>query len=217
MMPSGAATTYTKNDPSRRKCGYVEPKAIIDAPSAIDMNGTALARRAAWRCVMTAVPLHPALVHLPVGLAIALPLLALALAVALWLRIAPPLAFLLLAGLQVMMLVGGSAAYRAGEEEEERVESLVSEDQLTAHQQRAQIFLWSAGIALAMSAATATVRKTALARSLAVLSVAASVITAAAAIATGKAGGEIAYGSRGPALSAPSRGDTPTTSDGDDD
>lgn len=85
-------------------------------------------------------PLHPALVHLPLGLAAVLPIAALGLALALWRGWLPARAWVGLVVLQAMLVAGGVVALRTGEADEERVERTVGEASIEAHEHAAQRF-----------------------------------------------------------------------------
>src|SRR5690349_1811026 len=97
------------------------------------------------------MPLHPALVHLPMGLALALPLLGLLLTLALWRGLLPSRAWALFVVFQALMVGGGLASLRTGEEEEERVERVVSEKQIEHHEHAGQLFVLAAGVVLVAS------------------------------------------------------------------
>ena len=143
---------------------------------------------------MNVVPLHPALVHVPLGIAFVAPLVAVALAVAVWRAWLPARIFALLAGLQAVALAAGSFALREGHEEEERVEKQVSERLLEEHQESAERFLWATGAALLCSAGIVFLRDPRTARWAAVASVTTALAAAGLGIAAGKTGGEVAYG-----------------------
>ena len=102
---------------------------------------------------MSTLPLHPAFVHLPLGLAFAVPLVAIGLT--LWhLRGRVPRgAFAILLGLQALLVASGVVAMQLGERDEHRVEAIVAEQVIEAHEERAEVFLWAAGVVLAASAA----------------------------------------------------------------
>ena len=96
-------------------------------------------------------PLHPAVVHIPVGLAFLAPLLAVALAVAILRGWLPWRAWLALVLVQAVMLGGGIVAQRSGEGDGERVEKVVAESKVDAHEEVAEQFLWSIGLSLVLS------------------------------------------------------------------
>lgn len=137
-------------------------------------------------------PLHPALVHLPLGLALATPILAAGIALAAWRGLLPRRAWVAAVALQALLVAGGVAALVTGEREGERVEKVVGEEPVEAHEERAEAFLWTAGAVLAAAAAALVVPARA-AAPLAALSLAGMVAVAALAIRTGKAGGDLVY------------------------
>jgi uncharacterized membrane protein len=153
---------------------------------------------------MPSLPVHPALVHLPLGLAIAIPFVAAGLALALWRGKLPRAAFAVVIGMQGLLVASGAVAMRAGEQDEERVARVVGERVVEAHEERAEAFLWVAGLVLAGSVAVL-----ALPRKHAPLAAAAVAIgtlaVAGMAVATGKAGGAIVYQHGGAEAFAPSR------------
>ena len=71
---------------------------------------------------MTSLPLHPAIVHLPLGLAFVIPALAVGFAWALWTgRIRQRASWIAILALQAVLLTAGLAAMNTGEREEDRV------------------------------------------------------------------------------------------------
>jgi len=61
--------------------------------------------------------------------------------------------WLVVVALQAAVLVGGLAAMNTGEDEEEVVEKVVSERLIEAHEEKAEAFVWGAGVTLALSVA----------------------------------------------------------------
>lgn len=136
-------------------------------------------------------PIHPAIVHLPVALAVLLPLMiggAFLLARrgmairSLWIGVAAAAA-----------LLAGSAwlAVETGEGQEERVESVVSEGALETHEERANIFL-------ALSAGTLVLSMLGLARDRVgrygrIAAAAAALALLPAGYFVGHSGGELVY------------------------
>lgn len=137
-------------------------------------------------------PLHPALVHVPLGLALVMPLVAGGLALAIRGGSLPRRAWLLAAALQAVVLAGGGAAFWAGHREEHRVEGLIAERLVERHEDRAEAFLWSAAGALALALAVLAVPERR-APAAAAAATAAAVVVAALGMWTGKAGGELVY------------------------
>ena len=102
---------------------------------------------------MSGLPLHPALVHLPLGLAFVMPFLAVSLAWALWMRRVPRLTWAIVVALQTVLLGGGLVALRTGEAQEDRVEKLVGEAAIARHEVAARQFVWVAALTLSFSVA----------------------------------------------------------------
>lgn len=141
---------------------------------------------------MSSLPLHPALVHVPLGLAVVLPLLAVALAIRAFRSGAPRAAVAALVALQAVLFASGLLAGKLGEADEDRVERVTGEAAIERHEERAEAFVWGAGIVLAGAAALLVAPRRAHAAGLGVLA-AATVAVAALAVRTGQAGGELVY------------------------
>ncbi|MCB9598346.1 MAG: hypothetical protein H6719_36870 [Sandaracinaceae bacterium] len=91
---------------------------------------------------MNDMPLHPAIVHLPLGLAMLIPLLALGAAVAIHRGSLPRWLWGGVLALQLLMVAGGLAAMNTGERDEEVVEDVVSERLIHEHEEAAERFVW---------------------------------------------------------------------------
>ncbi len=152
---------------------------------------------------MPTLPLHPAIVHLPLGLALAIPLVALALAIAHLRGRVPRIALGVLVGLQALLVASGVVAMQLGERDERQVERVVAERVIEAHEERAEIFVWAAGAVLALSAALLLVPAR-LALGLSAAVAAGTIGVAALGVRTGSAGGEIVYAHGGASAFGPS-------------
>jgi hypothetical protein len=141
---------------------------------------------------MSTLPLHPALVHVPLGLAFALPPIAAGLAVAIWRGRLPRASFGALVGLQVILVGAGLVAMQLGERDEGRVRHVVAERLVEAHEERAEAFVWAAGAVLAGAVAVLVVPAGA-APALAAAVAAGTLGVAALGVAAGSAGGELVY------------------------
>lgn len=141
---------------------------------------------------MSTLPLHPAIVHVPLGLAVVLPLVAAGLALALWRGALPRRTFAVVVVLQALLVGGGAVAMQLGERDEKQAETVISEKLIEAHEERAEVFVWAAGAVLAVSAAVLVVPAAA-ATALAAVTVAGTLAVAALAVSTGQAGGELVY------------------------
>lgn len=98
-------------------------------------------------------PLHPIVVHLPVALAVLMPLAALGAFVAVRRAWVPPRAGWWVVGLQALLVGTAVLALLSGEADEERVERLVSEAMIESHAQAATVFTWAAAAVLAVATA----------------------------------------------------------------
>ncbi len=156
---------------------------------------------------MDALPLHAGLVHLPIGLAFLLPLLALGVGFAIWRTWLPRAAWVLVVLVAALTLATGVAARQTGEEDEDRVEKVVPHAALEAHEEAASAFLGVLGAFTGLAAAVLFLRKdTPFRLGLGALSLLAFGVLGAA-LYTGRLGGEIVYQHRactvGGTLAAP--------------
>jgi len=97
------------------------------------------------------LPLHPKLVHLPVALAVLLPLLSAVLWVAIVRSWLPLRAWWLGTAAQALLVVSGIVAMQSGEADEERVERVVSEAVIERHEEAAQTFVFASGAVLLLT------------------------------------------------------------------
>ena len=141
------------------------------------------------------LPLHPAIVHAPLGLALAVPAVLLALTIALFRRKVGPRAFLLGALLQVIVVGGGLLAIATGNAEESRVEAVVSEAALDRHEDLATIFVSAAAGTLVTILAASFARER-WSRGFAIAGTGASAAVLALGLAVGHAGGSLVYRDR---------------------
>ncbi len=146
---------------------------------------------------MTNLPLHPVIVHLPMALAVLVPLVGLALAVAIRREWLPLRSWAVVVVLQALLVGSGFVALRTGEEEEERVEHRISESAIERHEEKAEQFLWVAGLTLVIVGGTLVARQPLMAQRLMVGALCATLATAAMGVRVGHAGGELVYGDRG--------------------
>ncbi len=136
-------------------------------------------------------PLHPAVVHFPVVLAVLLPVFA---AGALWsIRrgTTPRRAWAVPVGLAIALALSAWVAVETGEAQDERVERVVAERPLEAHEEAAELFLvLSGGLALLAAAGLVRGRIGGTARGLATGGAMALVAVAAQ---VGHSGGQLVY------------------------
>lgn len=99
---------------------------------------------------MDALLFHPKVVHIPMALGVLMPLIAGGLLLAWWRNWLPRRAWFLAVGLQAILLGSGALALRSGEAEEDRVEHVVAERFIEAHEEAAEVFVWASGGVLAV-------------------------------------------------------------------
>lgn len=137
-------------------------------------------------------PLHPALVHVPLGLAFVLPWLMTGMAVAIDRGLLPRRAWAVIALIQLLMVAGGTAALLSGLREEHAVDGFVSSRLVQRHEERAVSFLVGAAMLLALTTSVLAVPPSRV-RAVAALAAAGSLAVAGLGLWTGRAGGELVY------------------------
>jgi uncharacterized membrane protein len=142
---------------------------------------------------MSSLPLHPAIVHLPLGLAVLMPILAGGFAWALWRGRVRPRAWIAVVALQALLVGGGFVAMKTGEAEEDRVEAVVTKNAIHEHEELAEQFVWSAGLTLALTALVLVMRRPAAVRMASAVAVLGTVVVTGMALRVGHAGGELVY------------------------
>lgn len=142
---------------------------------------------------MDALFFHPKLVHVPMALGIMMPIIAGGLLLAWWRSWLPRRAWLIVIGFQVLLVGSGVLALRSGEAEEERVERVVAERFIEAHEEAAEAFVGvSAGVlALMLLAGALGSRGSGLpAAAVATLG---TLVVLGLGYRTGQAGGDLVY------------------------
>ncbi len=142
---------------------------------------------------MNALLFHPKVVHIPIALGVLMPLVAGVLALAWWRGWLPRRAWLLAVGLQALLLGSSVVALRSGEAEEGRVERVVPERLLEAHEEAAEAFAWASGgvLALMLLAAALGARRSGLPA--AAVATAGTLVVLGLGYRTGQAGGGLVY------------------------
>lgn len=136
---------------------------------------------------------HPKVVHLPMALAVLMPLVSAGLLAAWWAGVLPRRAWLVAVALQLVLVGSGVVALRSGEHEEERVERVVDEKLIETHEESAEAFVWGAGAILVLQLAAAALRREATARAMAAAAVAGTLLVLFLGYRTGEAGGRLVY------------------------
>lgn len=142
---------------------------------------------------MDALLFHPKVVHIPIALGVLMPLIAGGLLLAWWRDWLPWRAWLVAVALQALLLVSGVVALRTGEVDEERVERVVAEAAIEAHEEAAEAFVWGSGAVLAMMLAAAGFGTKRAGLPLAGLATLGTVVVLGLGYRTGQAGGSLVY------------------------
>lgn len=87
------------------------------------------------------MPLHAAVVHVPLGLALISPLVYLVLAILIWKKWLPPRAWILALLIQSLLLGSALYAEKLGHHDHEKVEDVIEEKWVEGHEERAEIFI----------------------------------------------------------------------------
>jgi hypothetical protein len=143
---------------------------------------------------MNSLPLHPAIVHIPLALSMLMPLLAAGFAWAIWTGRVGARAWLAIVALQGLLVGSALVAINTGGSEEDRVEHVVPKRALHEHEDRAEQFAWASGAACVLSALVLLGRRRSIAGALTAVAVIATVGVAGLGLRTGRAGGELVYG-----------------------
>ena len=142
---------------------------------------------------MNGMPWHPAIVHLPIGLGMVAPLVALGVALAVRRGTLARRTWAVVVALQALAFAGGLLAMKTGENEAERVEKVVSEHLVEEHEERAEIFVWLAGAAVAAGLGAWLLPEGTLAVGATAGAVLLSAVAAGVVMSTGHLGGKLVY------------------------
>ncbi len=136
-------------------------------------------------------PLHPAMVHFPIALASIVPMLAVLAVLAIRLDWISRRIWLVVVLLQAMLAGSAWVAQQTGENEEEKVEKVVPEEHLEAHEDAAKLMVILSGATFVVAALGALGGSVGTAARL--TTVVASAIVAGASVNVGRLGGELVY------------------------
>jgi hypothetical protein len=139
------------------------------------------------------LPLHPKLVHLPIALGVLMPLLSLGLLLAWWRGALPRRAWVIAVVFQALLVASGVAALKTGEQDEERVEAVVPEAALEAHEEAAGAFVWGSAAVLVLMLAATALRQERSARWLGTAATVGTLVVLFLGYRTGDAGGRLVY------------------------
>jgi uncharacterized membrane protein len=137
--------------------------------------------------------LHPKLVHLPIALAVLMPLISSGVLLAWWRGWFPKAVWALVVALQLILVGSSFAAMNTGEEDEERVEEVVPEDAIEAHEEAAELFTWSAVALLVLMIAGGAIPRERASQAVALASALGTLGILGLGFEVGARGGEIVY------------------------
>ena len=104
-------------------------------------------------------PFHPMIVHFPLALTFIVPILVVIFAIMIRMNKMNPKSWLIIVGLQLVIVGTGYIALESGETEEEQVEKVISKSLIHEHEEAAEVFVGSTVVALVLSIAAFFVRK----------------------------------------------------------
>ena len=139
------------------------------------------------------LPLHPKIVHLPIALAVLLPLLTSGVLFAIWRDWLPKRAWTLVVIGQLLLVGSGVLALRTGEDDEERVERVVPEAVLEAHAEAGERFVWGGGLLLGITLLPLLLRNRRAVLTTGAVCLAGTFGVLALGYAVGQLGGELVY------------------------
>ncbi len=136
-------------------------------------------------------PLHPAVVHLPMALAVLVPLFAVVALVAVQRGARPLRSWGVAAAMFALLAVSSWVSIETGEDQEDRVESIVPDAVLDTHEDAAEQFLWLA--VAVFGVATVGVLQGRIGNTARVLATVGSLGLLVAGYRVGHSGGELVY------------------------
>jgi len=169
---------------------------------------------------MDSILWHPRIVHLPIALAVIVPLVASGVLLAWWRDWLPARSWWIAVALQGLLVTTGFAAMQTGEADEERVEHLVPHDAVEAHEEAGEAFVWLGAGVFVLFALGGALPKRTLQLGFASAAVVGSLAGLAAGVSVGSKGGDLVYvhgAANAFTSSAPSGGSAPVGSAHDDD
>jgi uncharacterized membrane protein len=137
--------------------------------------------------------LHPKIVHIPIALAVLMPLLSLGLLLAWWRNWLPKRAWLIAVIFQGVLVASSYAAMQTGEADEEVVEAVVAERFIDLHEGAAELFMWATAFTLILFVVAGLVKNKRFALTLGSLSLVASMVVLGLGYRVGEAGGALVY------------------------
>jgi uncharacterized membrane protein len=142
---------------------------------------------------MDALIFHPKVVHIPIALSVLMPLIAAGLLAAWWRKWLPARVWIVVIALQAALVGSGVVALQTGETEEERVEAIVSEQFIEAHEEAAEAFVWVSGGVLGIMLLALALSRSRAGLAVAVTATLGTLVVLGLGYRTGEAGGTLVY------------------------
>jgi len=136
---------------------------------------------------------HPRVVHVPIALALLMPFIASGVAFAWWKGWFDRRVWVIVLLLQGVLVGSGALGMNTGETEEERVEEVVPEAAIEAHEEAAEIFVWASGILLGFMLVPLVLAEGQLRNAAVVTACIGTAIVLAFGFRAGQAGGRLVY------------------------
>jgi uncharacterized membrane protein len=137
--------------------------------------------------------LHPKIVHLPIALAVIIPLLVLAIWVVRSSGGFPKQVWWIVFGLQIMLAGSSFAAMETGEIDEDRAEQVVPESAIEKHEEAAEVFSWATLVGLPFLLGLGLFERRSVAHGLSAATLVVSIVVLVLGYQVGAAGGAIVY------------------------
>lgn len=136
---------------------------------------------------------HPKVVHLPMALAVLMPLLAGGIWLAWWRQWLPARTWVVVVALQAILLGSALMALQSGERDEEAAERVVPEAAIEAHEEAAELFVVVGAATLLLMGVALATSKSGIGRAIGGVAAACTLVVFAAGYRTGQAGGDLVY------------------------
>ena len=151
-----------------------------------------VARRRTER-IMNELFFHPKVVHIPIALAVLMPLISGGILLAWWREWLPNRAWWMAVAMQALLAVSAFVAIQSGEREEEVVEEIVPHDAIEEHEEAAETFLYAAAAVTLLFAAGGAFASRRAGLPLAAAGFAATIGVLLLGMHVGEEGGELVY------------------------
>ena len=136
---------------------------------------------------------HPKVVHLPMALAVLMPLVAGGVLFAWWRGWFQRRVWVIVFLLQAVLVGSGAVAMNTGEREEERVEEIVADERIEAHEEAAESFVWASAAVLLLLAVPLVLPEGRARHAVSIGAFLGTLIVFGLGYQTGEAGGRLVY------------------------